>query len=208
MSPSAMVWDGGNLPPLQPDSDYLRGNDDITGSVGHDYLLDYEQRYESYHKKEEKIEFDARLTISEREILQTKDFAQMSAQEIMHARILIDRLVMPDDARPFVGGAGPDVRISIHRDLADIERDALLDLGFGLLERQLRQMHQVAGAFAARTRRETALGLPDGHVRKLAEPEPRQTGLRPGGDLAQTDEIVRCRNMHNAELAHQPRRVR
>jgi replicative DNA helicase len=26
--------------------------------VGHDYLLDYEQRYESYHRKEEKIEFD------------------------------------------------------------------------------------------------------------------------------------------------------
>jgi replicative DNA helicase len=26
--------------------------------VGHDYLLDYEKRYESYHKKEDKIEFD------------------------------------------------------------------------------------------------------------------------------------------------------
>lgn len=26
--------------------------------IGHDYLLDYEQRYESYHRKEEKIEFD------------------------------------------------------------------------------------------------------------------------------------------------------
>jgi replicative DNA helicase len=26
--------------------------------VGHDYLQDYEQRYESYHKKEDKIEFD------------------------------------------------------------------------------------------------------------------------------------------------------
>jgi len=26
--------------------------------IGHDYLLDYEKRYESYHKKEEKIEFD------------------------------------------------------------------------------------------------------------------------------------------------------
>ena len=26
--------------------------------VGHDYLLDYEQRYESYHKSEDKIEFD------------------------------------------------------------------------------------------------------------------------------------------------------
>jgi len=26
--------------------------------IGHDYLIDYEERYESYHKKEEKIEFD------------------------------------------------------------------------------------------------------------------------------------------------------
>jgi len=26
--------------------------------IGHDYLQDYEQRYESYHKKEDKIEFD------------------------------------------------------------------------------------------------------------------------------------------------------
>jgi replicative DNA helicase len=26
--------------------------------VGHDYLQDYEERYESYHRKEEKIEFD------------------------------------------------------------------------------------------------------------------------------------------------------
>ena len=26
--------------------------------IGHDYLLDYEDRYESYHRKEEKIEFD------------------------------------------------------------------------------------------------------------------------------------------------------
>jgi len=27
-------------------------------NIGHDYLLDYEKRYESYHKKEDKIEFD------------------------------------------------------------------------------------------------------------------------------------------------------
>jgi len=26
--------------------------------IGHDYLIDYEERYESYHKKEDKIEFD------------------------------------------------------------------------------------------------------------------------------------------------------
>ena len=28
------------------------------GHVGHDYLLDYEERYESYHRKEDKIPFD------------------------------------------------------------------------------------------------------------------------------------------------------
>ena len=27
-------------------------------NVGHDYLIDYEARYESYHRKEDKIEFD------------------------------------------------------------------------------------------------------------------------------------------------------
>jgi len=27
-------------------------------AIGHDYLLDYEKRYESYHEKEQKIEFD------------------------------------------------------------------------------------------------------------------------------------------------------
>ena len=27
-------------------------------NVGHDYLIDYEKRYESYHRKEDKIEFD------------------------------------------------------------------------------------------------------------------------------------------------------
>ena len=26
--------------------------------IGHDYLIDYEKRYESYHRKEDKIEFD------------------------------------------------------------------------------------------------------------------------------------------------------
>ena len=30
-------------------------------NIGHDYLLDYEKRYESYHRKEEKIEFDLKF---------------------------------------------------------------------------------------------------------------------------------------------------
>ena len=47
--------------------------------------------------KEEQIEFNARLTVSEREVLQRKDFAQMTADEIHEARRLIERMQMPDD---------------------------------------------------------------------------------------------------------------
>ena len=47
-----------------------------------------------------KVEFDARLTTSGMEVLQARDFAQMSAQEIAQARALIAKLVMPDDRRP------------------------------------------------------------------------------------------------------------
>jgi uncharacterized protein len=43
------------------------------------------------------LDLDARFTMSEVEILQTKDFAQMSAVEIARARDLIARLTMPDD---------------------------------------------------------------------------------------------------------------
>ena len=47
--------------------------------------------------KEEQIEFNARLTVSEREVLQRKDFAQMTADEVHKARRLIERMKMPDD---------------------------------------------------------------------------------------------------------------
>ncbi|MYZ47489.1 vWA domain-containing protein [Propylenella binzhouense] len=40
---------------------------------------------------------DARFTLSNRELLQAKDFAQMSAAELAEARRLISRLAMPDD---------------------------------------------------------------------------------------------------------------
>ena len=43
------------------------------------------------------IEFDARLTVSDREVLQKKDFAQMSAAEIAAAKDAIARLVLPLD---------------------------------------------------------------------------------------------------------------
>ena len=46
---------------------------------------------------EEKRELSARLTVSEREILQNRDFAQMTAEQIAQARQQISRMVLPDD---------------------------------------------------------------------------------------------------------------
>ena len=45
-----------------------------------------------------KTELDARLTVSDREVLERKDFAQMSAAEIAAAKDAIKRLVLPLDA--------------------------------------------------------------------------------------------------------------
>ncbi len=45
----------------------------------------------------EQTEFSARLTVSDREILKSKDFAQMSAQEIARAKRLIAELSLPED---------------------------------------------------------------------------------------------------------------
>ncbi len=49
--------------------------------------------------REEKaqVELDARLTVSDREVLQKKDFAQMTAAEIAAARAAIARLALPLD---------------------------------------------------------------------------------------------------------------
>src|SRR5215210_8317968 len=45
-----------------------------------------------------KTELDARLTVSDREVLERKDFAQMSVAEIAAAKDAIKRLVLPFDA--------------------------------------------------------------------------------------------------------------
>jgi uncharacterized protein with von Willebrand factor type A (vWA) domain len=47
--------------------------------------------------QEREIELDARLTVSDREVLQKKDFAQMSAAEIARAKDAIKRLVLSLD---------------------------------------------------------------------------------------------------------------
>jgi uncharacterized protein len=46
-------------------------------------------------KKEREVEFDALMTVSDREVLQRKDFAQMTAAEIAAAKDAMKRLVLP-----------------------------------------------------------------------------------------------------------------
>jgi uncharacterized protein with von Willebrand factor type A (vWA) domain len=50
-------------------------------------------------QEKREIELDARLTVSEREVLQKKDFAQMTAAEVAAAKDEIKRLVLPFDER-------------------------------------------------------------------------------------------------------------
>jgi uncharacterized protein with von Willebrand factor type A (vWA) domain len=47
----------------------------------------------------EETEFSARLTVSEREVLKGKDFAQMSTEEVAKAKRLIAEMRLPDDER-------------------------------------------------------------------------------------------------------------
>ena len=46
-------------------------------------------------KKEREVELDARMTVSDREVLQQKDFAQMTSAEIATAKEAMKRLVLP-----------------------------------------------------------------------------------------------------------------
>src|SRR3974377_2143285 len=46
-------------------------------------------------RKEREVELDARLTVSDREVLQHKDFAQMTAAEIAVAKDAMKRIVLP-----------------------------------------------------------------------------------------------------------------
>ncbi len=48
-------------------------------------------------KKEQEIELDTRMTVSDREVLQKKDFAQMTTAEIAAAKEAMQRLVLPLD---------------------------------------------------------------------------------------------------------------
>jgi uncharacterized protein with von Willebrand factor type A (vWA) domain len=68
-------------------------------------------------------DLQARLTASDRDLLRSKDFAQMSAAEVARAKQLIGSLVLPDDRRPTrrlapdPRGRRVDMRASLRRSL-------------------------------------------------------------------------------------------
>jgi len=74
-------------------------------------------------RREEQAEFDARLTMSEREVLRSKDFEQMSAAEFAEAARLVRTLVLPEDevrtrrTRPLARGRKLDPRGTLRRTL-------------------------------------------------------------------------------------------
>jgi uncharacterized protein with von Willebrand factor type A (vWA) domain len=84
--------------------------------------------------RERDFEFSARMTVSDRELLQKKDFAQMTAAEIAAAKKLIGALRLPDDrvvTRRFATdphGSRVDPRRSFRRSLR--AGGAIIDLAF------------------------------------------------------------------------------
>ncbi len=52
---------------------------------------------EPRREEQQEVEVDARLTVSAREVLQRKDFAQMTSAEIAEAKRALARLLLPDD---------------------------------------------------------------------------------------------------------------
>ena len=85
-------------------------------------------------KPKEQVEVDARFTMSASEVLQTKDFAQMSADEIARARDAIARLRMPSEKtrlrrwKPDIHGGRVDPRATFRRSLRS--GGAGIDLAF------------------------------------------------------------------------------
>jgi uncharacterized protein with von Willebrand factor type A (vWA) domain len=83
---------------------------------------------------EQELEFTARLTVSDRETLKSKDFAQMSADEIAKAKRLIAAMRLPDDevrTRRFLAdhhGRRIDPRRTFRRSLRS--GGAIIDLAY------------------------------------------------------------------------------
>jgi len=82
---ATMLPEAARLPPKPPEAGTQRVQEAFYGGL------------DRREKVQQQVEFDMRLTVSDREVLQKKDFAQMSAAEIAAAKEAIARLALPLD---------------------------------------------------------------------------------------------------------------
>jgi len=91
--------------------------------AGASRVADALYKHKPQEKPKEQVEVDARFTMSASEVLQAKDFAQMSAAEIAQARAVIARLRMPSEKmklrrwKPDAHGARIDPRGTFRKSL-------------------------------------------------------------------------------------------
>jgi uncharacterized protein with von Willebrand factor type A (vWA) domain len=114
---------------------------------------------ESVPVERPEIEVDARFTVSDVEVLQKKDFAQMTAAEIAEAKHRVAALVLPDDAvptrrlAPDARGKSIDLRRTLRRSIS--EGGAIIDLarrGPGTRHPPLVVLCDISGSMSQYTR--------------------------------------------------------
>ncbi|MFN3671042.1 MAG: vWA domain-containing protein, partial [Bosea sp. (in: a-proteobacteria)] len=111
MAQMSPVSPGADSPPEKPQAGALRVEEAFAPARRDD------------QEPRELTELSARLTVSDREILKSRDFAQMSAAEIARAKQLIAQLRLPDDTvptrrfQPSHRGARIDPRATFRRSL-------------------------------------------------------------------------------------------
>jgi uncharacterized protein with von Willebrand factor type A (vWA) domain len=81
------------MSPIAPNAPQSQSESGLDARAGR--LL---KRPPSKEKPREELTLDTRFTVSQQEVLQRKDFAQMSAAELAQAMRAIARLRLPDDA--------------------------------------------------------------------------------------------------------------
>ena len=148
------------------------------------------------------VEVDARLTVSDREMLQKKDFAQMTAAEIAEAKLAIARLAMPLDLV-----RTRRLKVSRHGQMIDIRRTlrasmkaggALIDLKYlGPREKEppIVALLDISGSMSQYTR----LFLHFLHA--LGEREKRVTSFLFGTRLTNVTRAIRERDPDEALAA-------
>jgi uncharacterized protein with von Willebrand factor type A (vWA) domain len=136
----------------------------------------------------EKTEFTARLTVSDREVLKAKDFAQMSAAEAAAAKRLIAEMSLPDDevtTRRFLSdprGRRIDPRRTFRRSLRG--GGAAIDLAFRSPAVRHAPVVALMDISGSGTRREARTGLGGWNAHRPCaqrlQPPLVSSGARPG----------------------------